>query len=92
MTTDTKDKVRINVNVNRDDKEQAAKLFNDMGLNLNTAINMFIKQSISEQGLPFQPRVETELDRAIKDVKDGNTTTFDSVADFSNWLGTLDNE
>ncbi|WP_353989375.1 type II toxin-antitoxin system RelB/DinJ family antitoxin [Pediococcus argentinicus] len=59
---DIKPKVRINVNVDKDDKEMATKLFNEMGLNMNTAINMFIKQTIKERGLPFKPKAQTKLD------------------------------
>ena len=89
MASDLKSKVRININVSREDKEQATKLFHDMGINLNTAINMFIKQSINEQGLPFQPKLESALDKAIKESKSGDTTTFESQKDFSNWLQRL---
>lgn len=51
-------KVTINVRVNKDDKEQAKNLFEKMGLDMSTAINMFIKQALAEQGLPFRPRID----------------------------------
>lgn len=86
---DIKPKVRINVNVDKDDKEMATKLFNEMGLNMNTAINMFIKQTIKERGLPFKPKAQTKLDRAIQEVKNGDTTTFNS---FEEWEKDLDSD
>ncbi len=43
----------VNVNVPSDIKENAAKLFNDMGLNMSTAINMFLVKSINSGGIPF---------------------------------------
>ena len=44
----------VNVNVPSDVKENAAKLFNDMGLNMSTAINMFLIKSINSGKIPFE--------------------------------------
>ena len=43
----------INVNVPTDVKEEATKLFNSLGLNMSTAINIFLKKAIFERGIPF---------------------------------------
>lgn len=45
-------------------KEQAKELFDSMGLNLSSAINMFLIQAVREQAIPFRvgsplPNVET---------------------------------
>ncbi|KRN93498.1 type II toxin-antitoxin system RelB/DinJ family antitoxin [Pediococcus stilesii] len=79
---DTKPKVRINVNVDKEDKEKASELFKSMGLNLNTAVNMFIKQSIKEQGLPFQPkRSSSDSVEARREVEHDHLKSFDTVHD-----------
>ena len=44
----------INVQVNKEDKEQATVILNELGLNMSTAINMFLKQIIKTDGLPFE--------------------------------------
>jgi len=44
----------INVNVPSDVKEEATNLFNSLGLNMSTAINMFLKKAIYERGIPFE--------------------------------------
>lgn len=44
----------INVNVPADVKEEATNLFNSLGLNMSTAINMFLKRAIYERGIPFE--------------------------------------
>ncbi|MDF7639842.1 type II toxin-antitoxin system RelB/DinJ family antitoxin [Lactobacillus sp. ESL0791] len=49
-------KVAISVKTNATDKEEATKLFDSLGLNLSTAINIFLKKSIAEGGLPFEVR------------------------------------
>lgn len=36
------------------DKAQAEKLFSEFGLTLNAAFNMFVKQALREQSIPFK--------------------------------------
>jgi len=51
--------MRATVQVRLDDetRRQASDLFERLGLDIPTAIRMFLKQSIESQGLPFQPRI-----------------------------------
>ena len=42
-------------------KRQAAELYESMGMSLNTAINVFLRQSVREQRMPFQPSLEPVL-------------------------------
>ncbi|MDR2570269.1 MAG: type II toxin-antitoxin system RelB/DinJ family antitoxin [Oscillospiraceae bacterium] len=46
---------QINVNIRMDSeiKEQADRLFNELGFNLTTAINAFVRQAIRERAIPF---------------------------------------
>lgn len=44
----------ISVKVNPTDKQLASELFDHLGLSLSTAINIFIKKSIAEGGMPFE--------------------------------------
>ena len=39
-------------------KKQCETLFNELGMNLTTAINVFLRQSLGVGGLPFDVRVE----------------------------------
>lgn len=34
-------------------KEQANEVLNDLGLNMSTAVNMFLKAVVREQGMPL---------------------------------------
>jgi len=43
----------ITVNVDKKTKEEASKIFYDLGLNMSTAINIFLKTCIKENGIPF---------------------------------------
>ncbi|AYE59923.1 polysaccharide biosynthesis protein [Lactiplantibacillus plantarum] len=42
--------------ISKNEKDQLRKLYADMGLDLSTAVNLFFKQSLVEDGLPFRPR------------------------------------
>ena len=60
----------INVNVPSDVKEEATNLFNSLGLNMSTAINMFLKKAIFERGIPFdiKQRPTKEFTEALKEL------------------------
>lgn len=47
--------------VDEDVKQQASVLCEQMGMSLNTAINMFLRQMVREQRLPFTPSVVQSL-------------------------------
>jgi len=78
----------VNVTLRVDDelKKQADALFFELGLNLTTAFNIFFRQSVREQRIPFQvsknvPNATTPA--AMEDAENGNDLygPFDNVAD-----------
>ena len=46
----------INVRVDANLKKEAENLFNDLGLNMSSAITMFLKSAINHDGIPFDIR------------------------------------
>lgn len=46
---------KFTMNIDPELKEQAAELFEQMGFNMTTAITVFLKQSVRDGNLPFQP-------------------------------------
>ena len=50
--------VNFSVRMDSDIKKQCETLFNELGMNLTTAINIFLRQSIRSGGLPFEVKVE----------------------------------
>ena len=46
-------KVSTSISIDADVKAQAQALFADFGLDLSTAINIFLRQSIRENCIPF---------------------------------------
>lgn len=67
----------ISIRMDSDLKAQADALFNELGMNLSTAFNIFVRQSLREGRIPFdislnQPNKETvaamlEAERIAKD-------------------------
>ena len=51
-------KVNTNISINPDLKESAVSLFSQFGLDLSTAITLFLQQSVREQRIPFEIRLE----------------------------------
>ncbi|NEG55446.1 type II toxin-antitoxin system RelB/DinJ family antitoxin [Bifidobacterium platyrrhinorum] len=47
---------KVIANVDDDVKTRAAALYESMGMSLSTAVNMFLRQSLEEDGVPFKPR------------------------------------
>ena len=63
----------INVQVDSETKKQATDILNDLGLSMSTAINLFLKQIIKRDGLPFEvknPKPSRELMQALKEADD----------------------
>ena len=70
-------------------KAQAEELFSELGMNLSTAFNIFVRQSLREGGIPFeitlnQPNKETiaamlEAQRIAKDPAVKGYTDIDEL-------------
>lgn len=44
----------VTIRMNKSIKQQAQKLFADLGIDMSSAVNLFIKQAIFQNGLPFE--------------------------------------
>ena len=61
----------LNVRVNSEDKKRFEKFCSSVGMNVSTAINMFIKTVINEQRIPFEISSESEFEKyAIEKLKE----------------------
>lgn len=47
-------KVSTNINLDPELKKSAQELFADFGMDLTTAVTLFLKQSVREQAIPFE--------------------------------------
>ena len=63
----------INVNVDKKTKDQATIILKDLGLNMSTAINMFLVQIVKRNGIPFEitnNKLSKEMIQALKEAND----------------------
>ena len=45
--------VRVTIRVDKDLKERAESLFNRLGMNMSTALNVFLRKAVDEEAIPF---------------------------------------
>lgn len=50
----------VNTNIRIDDevKRKAAEIFADLGIDMTTAVNLFLRQTIRHNGLPFEVKLD----------------------------------
>lgn len=63
----------INVQIDTKTKQEATAILSDLGLSMSTAINLFLKQVIKKDGLPFEvtnPKPTKELLKALQEGED----------------------
>lgn len=64
----------MNIRMDIEVKKQAEALFNEIGMNMTTAINIFLKQAIRENGIPFELKVNVPNEitkKALIDAENG---------------------
>jgi DNA-damage-inducible protein J len=78
--------VNVTFRVDGELKKQADTLFSDLGMSLSTAFNVFLRQSVREQQLPFvvSKNVPNAVTLAAMDAAENEQDTYgpyDSVSD-----------
>lgn len=60
----------INISMDSDLKEKADVLFSELGMDLSTAFNLFVKESLRVGGIPFELTPNKETIKAWKKQKE----------------------
>ena len=63
----------MSLRISDSDKYEADNLFKRLGITTNSAINMFIKQCIRMQSLPFTPTLNTPNQRLLNSLEESET-------------------
>ena len=86
--------VNINIRTDVETKREAEALFNALGLNMTTAINVFLKKSIQYGGIPFEVRSEmpnattlAAMEESRRIAHDESEPAFDSVEELRAAMG-----
>jgi DNA-damage-inducible protein J len=75
----------LNIRINKDLKERAETFFSELGLNMSSAFNIFIRQALREGKIPFEislandpfysPENLAVLRKSIQEAGEGNFVT-----------------
>ena len=80
---------QVNIRIDDNVKEKADSLFEDLGLNMTTAVNIFVRQVVRQGGIPFEITTKTDpffsesnlsiLRQSIKDADEGKLTEHELI-------------
>lgn len=63
-------KVSTNINLEPELKKRAQELFKDLGLDLTTAVTLFLSQAVREQAIPFEIKREKPNDETVEAINE----------------------
>ena len=70
----------LNIRTDKAIKEQAEQIFNELGLNMTTAINLFLRTAIREPGIPFELKLDVPNDTTAVAIEEGRNLLADPSA------------
>ena len=78
-------KTSMSIRLDSEVKKQAQQVFSNLGMDMTTAINIFLRQAIQYQGLPFDVRLDEnrKLLQVLTDLDQNRnmSQSFESVSD-----------
>lgn len=72
--------MHLNIRTDKAIKDQAEEIFNELGLNMTTAVNMFLRTAIREHGIPFELKLEVPNDTTAAAIEEGRKMMKDPSA------------
>lgn len=70
----------LNIRTDKAVKEQAEALFSELGLNMTTAVNMFLRTAIRENGIPFELKLDVPNNTTAAAIEEGHRLLNDPSA------------
>ena len=70
----------LNIRIEKTIKDQAEEIFNELGLNMTTAINMFLRTAIREHGIPFELKLDVPNETTAATIAEGRKLMDDPSA------------
>ena len=68
----------MNIRTSVSDKKQAEYIFNQLGFNMTTAVNMFLKAVIRERAIPFELKLDDEPNKeTVSAIEEGRKIISD---------------
>ena len=67
----------LNIRTDKNVKAAAEKIFEELGLNMTTAINIFLRQTIRENGIPFDLKLNVPNETTAAAIEEGRKLAHD---------------
>jgi DNA-damage-inducible protein J len=80
--------INVTIRLDRETKEEAESLFGSFGMNLSTAVNVFVRQALRQGRIPFEiydpfysERNQARLAKSISAAERGEVAVHELVED-----------
>ena len=70
----------LNIRTDKEVKIAAERIFEELGLNMTTAVNIFLRQTIRENGIPFELKLNVPNDVTVAAIEEGRKLAYDKTA------------
>ena len=70
----------LNIRTDADIKASAERIFEQLGLNMSTAVNIFLRQAIRQGGLPFEVKIDIPNEVTAAAIREGRDILKDGGA------------
>ena len=70
----------LNIRTDANVKAAAEQIFEELGLNMSTAINIFLRQAIRQGGLPFEVKLDVPNETTAAAIAEGRALMRDPNA------------
>ena len=67
----------LNIRTDKEVKDQAEHIFSELGLNMTTAINVFLRTTIRMNGLPFELKLDVPNATTAAAIEEGKKIATD---------------
>ena len=79
------DSTNLNIRTDKEVKLAAEKIFAELGLTMSTAVNLFLRQTIRENGIPFSLTLNVPNETTAAAIEEGRRLAHDpNVKRYSN--------
>ncbi len=67
----------LNIRTDKAVKAAAERIFEELGLNMTTAVNIFLRQTIRENGIPFELKLSVPNEETVAAMEEGMRIAHD---------------
>jgi len=69
----------LNIRTDKEIKIAAERIFEELGLTMTAAVNIFLRQTIRENGIPFELKLNVPNDVTVAAIEEGRKLAYDKT-------------